>query len=321
LPVLDVCQLGTVLRTVVWAQCVVGVACIFGAVHFEDWLLRTAQVTGGALPATLAWLLVLCLLHPTLAGLGTLGQSAVAVALGAVAGVLACAMVVFSQGGPPAPWLASACAGGLLSAPVVATLVLRVRSRFVADTDARLAELQSRIRPHFLFNTLNTAIALVRAEPRKAELLLEDLSDLFRHALMDQGASVSLEQEIALAQRYLAIEQVRFGARLRVRWQLDSDCGAARVPPLLLQPLVENAVRHGVEPSASGADLAITVERGRSVVVVTVSNTVPAGPGTGGAGVALRNVRARLGLLHDVQGQFSSGLKDGVFQVRVEIPL
>jgi two-component system sensor histidine kinase AlgZ len=76
-----------------------------------------------------------------------------------------------------------------------------------------------------------------------------------------------------------------------------------------------------VEPSASGADIGITVQRRRSVVVITVTNTVPAGPGPGGAGVALRNVRERLALLHDVQGQFSSGLKDGVFQVRVEVPL
>jgi len=114
---------------------------------------------------------------------------------------------------------------------------------------------------------------------------------------------------------------VRFGGRLRVRWLVDPGCGAARVPPLLLQPLVENAVRHGVEPSASGADLSITVERGASVVVVTVSNTVPAGPGPGGAGLALRNVRARLALLHDVQGQFASGFKDGMFRVRLEIPL
>lgn len=320
-PVLDVCQLGVVLRSVVWVQCAVAVACMFGALHFEDWLLRTAQVTGGALPATLGWLLLTCRFQHRLAAVGLGWQSGVAVVLGAAAGVLACAMAVLPYSGLSAPWWASASAGGLLSAVVVVAMVLRARSQRVADAAAQLADLQSRIRPHFLFNTLNSAIALVRAEPEKAELLLEDLSDLFRHALMNPGASVGLEQEIALAQRYLAIERVRFGARLRVTWHIDPDAGAARVPPLLLQPLVENAVRHGVEPSASGADLAITVERRRTVVVVTVTNTVPAGPGPGGAGVALRNVRERLALLHDVQGQFSSGLKDGVFQVRLEIPL
>jgi hypothetical protein len=96
---------------------------------------------------------------------------------------------------------------------------------------ARLSELQSRIRPHFLFNTLNSAIALVRAEPAKAETLLEDLSDLFRHALIDQGESVTLADEIELAQRYLAIEQVRFGERLQLEWALDPRRAGRVLPP------------------------------------------------------------------------------------------
>jgi two-component system sensor histidine kinase AlgZ len=181
--------------------------------------------------------------------------------------------------------------------------------------------LQSRIRPHFLFNTLNSAISLVRAEPAKAEALLEDLSDLFRYALVDHGASVTLAQEVVLAKRYLAIEQVRFGDRLRIEWVIDAKADAARLPPLMLQPLVENAVRHGVEPSAHGADIKISSELRGSVVVIKVTNTVPAGQGEAGHGVALNNVRARLSLLHDVQGQFRSALKDGLYQVRIEVPL
>jgi two-component system sensor histidine kinase AlgZ len=95
----------------------------------------------------------------------------------------------------------------------------------------------------------------------------------------------------------------------------------AKLPPLLLQPLVENAVVHGVEPSPSGADIRITTQLRGSVVVIKVTNTVPAGQGTAGHGVALRNVRERLDLMHDVQGQFRSGLRDGVYQVRIEVPL
>jgi two-component system sensor histidine kinase AlgZ len=104
---------------------------------------------------------------------------------------------------------------------MLAGLFWRAKARTPAATAARLAELQSRIRPHFLFNTLNSAIALVRAEPAKAEAVLEDLSELFRHALADPAESVTLGQEIALAQRYLAIEQMRFGERLQVQWSLD----------------------------------------------------------------------------------------------------
>jgi two-component system sensor histidine kinase AlgZ len=189
-----------------------------------------------------------------------------------------------------------------------------------AATTARLAELQSRIRPHFLFNTLNSAIALVRAEPAQAEAVLEDLAELFRSALADPAESVTLAQEITLAQRYLAIEQVRFGERLRVRWSLDSRADGAQLPPLLLQPLVENAVKHGVEPSTSGAQVHVSTERRGAVVVVKVTNTTPAGAGERGHGLALANVRERLLLLHDVQARFSTALQGGVFQVRLEIP-
>ena len=217
--------------------------------------------------------------------------------------------------------MASAVTGALLSSLLVAALVLRAKGRTPAHTSARLAELQSRIRPHFLFNTLNSAIALVRAEPAKAEALLEDLSDLFRHALKDADAPVTLAEEITLAQRYLAIEQVRFGDRLRVQWALDPAADGALLPPLLLQPLVENAVRHGVEPSTEGADIRISTQRRGSTVVIKVTNTVPAGQGEHGHGLALHNVRERLALLHDVQGQFRSGLHHGVYQVRMEVPV
>ena len=188
------------------------------------------------------------------------------------------------------------------------------------EKEAALMSLESQINPHFLFNTLNSAIALVRAEPRKAEALLEDLSELFRSALVDQGESVTLAQEITLAQRYLEIEQVRFGDRLRVEWSIDPNAGNAKLPPLLLQPLVENAVKHGVEPSAGGADVKVSTQRRGSIVVIKVTNTVPAGAGRPGHGVAMANVRDRLSLLHDVQAQFQTVLKDGVFQVRMEVP-
>jgi two-component system, LytTR family, sensor histidine kinase AlgZ len=183
-----------------------------------------------------------------------------------------------------------------------------------------LSELQSRIRPHFLFNTLNSAIALVRAEPARAEAVLEDLSELFRSALVDKGDAVTLAQEIDLAERYLSIEQVRFGQRLRVQWSLDPAAADAKLPPLLLQPLVENAVKHGVEPSSSGADIKISTQRRGANVLIKVTNTVPAGQGERGNGVALRNVRERLRLLHDVQSDFRAALKDGVYQVRMELP-
>lgn len=319
--VFDACQVGVVLRTVLFVEAVVGVGAMFGASSTLEWLTRWSLLTGGALPACLLWLVVACSLKRLLARLGGTGQQVAGVLLGALAGLYGCAVLYFVGLLSPAPWVASAFSGALLSAALVAALVLRASRKGPAAAAARLSELQARIRPHFLFNTLNSAIALVRAEPAKAEMLLEDLSDLFRHALMEQSEFVSLAEEIALAERYLAIEQVRFGERIQVEWSLDPTASGARLPPLLLQPLVENAVRHGVEPSALGAQIKISTERRGARVVIKVTNTVPAGTGEPGHGLALENVHERLKLLHDVQCRFQTILKDGIFQVRIEVPV
>jgi two-component system sensor histidine kinase AlgZ len=318
--VFDACQIGVVLRAVLFVEVAIAGAVMFGSQGPLDWLARMSLVTGGALPAVLAWLVLACMAKRRLARLPSQWQYLLAALLGALCALYGCALLTLTGVLYQPPWLASMFSGVLLSSVLVVGLVLRAKGRTPAQTAARLSELQSRIRPHFLFNTLNSAIALVRAEPAKAEALLEDLSDLFRHALVDQGESVTLGDEIALARRYLAIEQVRFGERLQVVWDLDPRADGARLPPLLLQPLVENAVRHGVEPSAGGAQLQISTQRRGDVVVIKVHNTVPAGAGPAGAGEALRNVRERLALLHDVQGQFRGGLKDGVFRVRMEVP-
>ena len=323
--VFDACHVGVVLRAVLFVEIVLGVGAMYGASTLLEWLARVSLLTGGALPATLVWLIAACSLKTLLQRLGTNGQFAAGVVLGALAGLYACAMLTLVGVAEQPPWLASAASGALLSAALVAALVLRARGRTPAATTARLTELQSRIRPHFLFNTLNSAIALVREEPAKAESLLEDLSDLFRHALVEQGEAVTLAEEITLARRYLAIEEVRFGKRLQVQWNLDPRTNNARLPPLLLQPLVENAVKHGVEPSARDGKLRVLTELRGSRVVVRITNTLPStdtrtGDLPRGHGIALDNVRARLALLHDVQGAFSAGVQDGLYQVRITLP-
>ncbi|MEO7392411.1 MAG: histidine kinase [Ramlibacter sp.] len=318
--VFDACHVGVVLRAVLFVETVMSVGAMFGALNPTDWLLQVSVLSGAALPATLAWLIVACSLKTVLARLAPLTQQLFGMVLGSLAGLYGCALLALVGFVGPVPWVASAFAGALLSAALVAALVLRAKGRVPADAAARLSELQARIRPHFLFNTLNSAIALVREDPARAEAILEDLSDLFRHALMDQGESVTLAEEVTLARRYLDIEQVRFGERLRVEWSLDPAAGGAQVPPLMLQPLVENAVKHGVEPSAAGAQVRVSTERRGRSVVIKVTNTVPAGQGRPGHGVAQDNVRDRLRLLHDVEGQFQAALKDGIYQVRVEVP-
>ena len=319
--VFDACQVGVILRAVLYVEAVIAIGLMYVASGTADWLGRVAVVTGGALPATLLWLVLGCSFKRLLARLPLWLQMATGVVLGALAGVYACGMLTLLGFSEAPPWLASACTGALLAAGLLAGLVWRVRGRTPAATTARLAELQSRIRPHFLFNTLNTAIALVREEPAKAELVLEDLSDLFRHALAERDDSSTVGQEIELARRYLEIEQVRFGPRLRVEWSLDERVNAARLPPLILQPLVENAVKHGVEPSASGAQVRISTQLRGQVALIKVTNTVPAGQGQAGHGIALANVRDRLRLLHDLQGGFRTALAGNVYQARIEVPM
>ena len=318
--IFDACQVGVVLRAVLLVELVLAVAVMFGHATFMGWALAWSLLTAGALPAVLAWLVVVCISKRWLARVSLSWQIALCTLLGGLAGAYGCGMLVLTGLLDARPWLASASAGALMAALLVTGWILRFKGRAPADAAARLRDLQSRIRPHFLFNTLNSAIALVRAEPAKAETLLEDLSDLFRHALMEPDEFVTLADEIALARRYLAIEQVRFGGRLRVQWKLDPAANHARLPPLILQPLVENAVRHGVEPSASGADVHITTLLRGAKVLVRVSNSVPAGAGVQGAGLALDNVRERLTLLHDVEGRFRHGLRGGVFRVSIEVP-
>ena len=328
--IFDACQVGVVLRTVLVVQVVLAVVVMFFENSFLGWGTKLALITGGALPGTLLWLIITCSLKRPLQRLPRAGQFAVGIALGFGAGIYAVLMLLLAAAisTTSAPWLASGCAGALFAAALVAALEWRAKGRTPAATAAKLAELQSRIRPHFLFNTLNSAIALVRQEPARAEGLLEDLSDLFRAALSEHGESVTLAQEIELAKNYLSIEQVRFGERLQVQWQLDPAASLAKLPPLLLQPLVENAVHHGAEPSAQGAQVVISTKREGSKVVIVISNSLPtttsttaALSSTAGQGIALNNVRDRLRLLHDIESSFQAGVKDGHYVVRMELPL
>jgi two-component system sensor histidine kinase AlgZ len=186
--VFDACQAGVVLRALLFVEVVIGVGAMFGASSVLDWVLRLSVLTGASLPATLIWLIVACGFKRWLARLPPFGQYGAGLLLGAMAGVYGCAMLLMVGLVDQPPWIACASTGAALAAALVAALVLRAKGRTPAATAARLSELQARIRPHFLFNTLNSAIALVRAEPAKAETLLEDLSDLFRHALVDQAS-------------------------------------------------------------------------------------------------------------------------------------
>jgi two-component system, LytTR family, sensor histidine kinase AlgZ len=318
----DVCHPALALRALLLVQAVLAVAALASAESLAQWGTRQAVLCFAGLMATLLWLVVVCALRAPAPKRRSGARGSVVLGLGAVAAVLAWAPLAWGDmlGATPFAGAAAVCTGLGLAALLWAWLDLRSRIWHPAHASARLAELQSRIRPHFLFNALNTALALVRVDPERAENVLEDLAQIFRVALADAGASVSLEEEIELARRYLAIEAVRFGARLQVHWQIDPRVYPARVPPLVLQPLVENAVRHGIEPATAGGQVQVVAQLQRGQVTVEVINTLADEPGQPGHGMALHNVRERLRLLHDVGGQCEVWQSDAHFHARITLP-
>lgn len=318
----DICRSGLALRLVLAILLGVAASGAVVAPNAALWWQRLPVLVFVALAATLLWLPTVCACRRRLPRWPEAGQWAFVLGLGAGSALAGWALLLPLDLADATVWrgLTAAVAGAAMAGALWSWLALRARGAEPALAAARLAELQSRIRPHFLFNALNTALALVRADPARAERVLEDLAELFRAALAEAGSAVTLDQEIELARRYLAIEQVRFGRRLELTWELDPAAAAARLPPLVLQPLVENAVRHGVEPSARGARVVVHTQAAGGMATVWVTNTT-AGESRPGAGIALHNVRERLRLLHDVAGGLETWREDGLFHARITVPL
>ncbi len=325
-PAFDFCQPALALRVLLAAQ-LWAAALVLLAAPAGQWWPMQAAVSLGVLLASGAWLAGLCAVSGLLARWAQRRQWTAVVLWGAAVALAAWGAIAWTGlvDVTATVVFGALATGALASATAWRWLMQRARLAQPAQAQARLAELQSRIRPHFLFNALNAALALVRIDPDRAERVLEDLSALFRQAMAESGSSVSLGEEIELARRYLDIEQVRFGDRLRVRWAVDAKTHAARVPPLVLQPLVENAVKHGVEPSLDGAEVQISARLWQGLVRVEVSNAMPEEPSQPGSGMALANVGERLKLLHDMAAHCEAGvdISTGVrcFVARITLPL
>ena len=217
----------------------------------------------------------------------------------------------------------------LLSAFAQYYFELRERAFSPVLVEAQVQALQARIRPHMFFNSLNAAISLIRKEPRHAETMLEDLSELFRVTMRDARTMSSLAEEIKLCSQYLSIEKVRFGDRLQVNWDTsripEKMMRLAQVPPLIMQPLLENAVHHGVEPSSKPVPISIRISASLNTIEIRVINPVimqdgKAAPMPKGNRMALRNIRERLALVYDVEAQINHREKNGYFEVRMQFP-
>jgi hypothetical protein len=210
------------------------------------------------------------------------------------------------------------CGGRLRGGGDAAYFDLRNRAFSPALAEARLMALTARIRPHFLFNSLNAVLGVIRSDPRRAEAALEELSDLFRVLMRENRELVTLGEEFALCRQYLELERLRLGERLQVVWESTACPQDAQVPPLMLQPLLENAVYHGIEPLAA-QPAAVTVARkarGRGDPHRAVESR-DHGENAHHAGnrMALDNIRERLMLFYDLEARLETETQDGLFRV------
>lgn len=327
----EFCQLPTVFATMLLAELVVLILAL--APGSDSWRVLTLG-TVLAQWIALTTVAVLCLLRPQLLRLP-----------GALAALLLAACVALS----------CACMGGLAFAlarelgliaggvgtarfvwGLVATALLmtalglrygyvHVQWRRRVQTQARveIEALTARIRPHFLFNSMNTIAGLVRVDADLAEQLIEDLSDLFRAALAAGADAHPLERELELCERYLAIESLRIGERLQVEWDVDAAPLDLPLPPLLLQPLVENAVYHGIQPLPEGGVLRISALREATGLAIRIENPRPTDGArrSGGHGMAQDNVRQRLKIAYGERAWLEVIERAGYYAAVVHLPL
>ena len=316
------CNLGIMLRLLI----IVNLLCIAAAAvrsdgrdGWEQFLLISAV----AQPVIILSLLVFCALRRLLAKLSYWRGVAAVFALEALIGagfwLLLQAMLPFSQ--PIAPWQ-YVFFFVFTTAMVLLYFDLRARSLSPALTEARLQALQARIRPHFLFNTINAVLSLIRTEPKRAERMLEDMSDLFRVLMADNRKLVPLNDEIVLCRKYLDIEHIRLGDRLLVAWNIGDLPKDAMVPPLILQPLVENAVYHGIEPHEGGGEVVIDIESRGKQFVIRLTNPFDSGSAhVSGNRMAIANIRERLQLHFDAEASLKTDVVKDRYVVTIVMPV
>jgi len=199
------------------------------------------------------------------------------------------------------------------------------QQRSISRMEARIQGLQSKIEPHFLFNSLNTIAELAHIDADKAEMSIQSLSALLRNNLVDDDHMHNLVHELDLTQHYIELERLRLGERLRIIWKDNIDETDKRdilIPKLIIQPLVENAIRYGVAPSVDGGDITIELLILNKKLVIRITNSLSKNSANGesGTGIALKNIRERLFVIYDDQQKFNISEKDELYIAEIVIP-
>jgi two-component system sensor histidine kinase AlgZ len=332
----DFCEARAVLAIVLIAALLAIVLALAGPIGHGAFWIDLARSSAYLLWTGLSCAAVLCKARPWLAGKPL--RTAVLGAIGLMVGTVAVVSEVvywaghawaMRTGSPSALFPAqhwSFLLPNLLIAAIIGSLTLRYfyvtsewRRSVELEARSRIRALQARIRPHFLFNSLNTVASLTRSDPARAEEAIEDLADLFRVSLSDARAQITLREELEVARIYQRIEQLRLGERLQVRWKVAELPADAIVPSLLLQPLLENAIGHGIEPLPEGGAVLVEGTSDGERVTIRISNPVSATAKAVRSGnrMALDNIRQRLELAFP--GRASVTVDDNGEQYRVTL--
>lgn len=327
LPLPDFRNLGVMLRVLLGVNLLAAAAALVQSSGVDDWLQRYVDLAAWVQPPLLVNLALLALAAPLLRRLSArVGQSLVV-----VLAALSCALLfdfwrfmALDEGG----WsriLRAALLGASVAFVMLSYLGLRARSLSPALAEARLQALTARIRPHFLFNSLNAVLSLIRSDPRRAETALEELAELFRALMRDHRDLLPLADEISLCRQYLNLEKLRLGERLNIEWEIVDVPADLTVLPLMLQPLLENAVYHGIEASGEPGTVHIRFARSGDELHIDLANPCGVGEAAqGGNKMALANIRERLALYYDLEARLETQeavLENGQHQYRVHIVL
>jgi two-component system sensor histidine kinase AlgZ len=315
-------NLGVLLRILLVVNVAAAATAILKTVYWRAAWTELIEISALVQPLLILSLLTLVVANDALRRLpGQLGVIAV------IAIELALTTLLYKVGIPliaatePVPLLRYLLLVLLVTGALLKYFQLRNRALSPALSEARLQALQARIRPHFLFNSINAVLSLIRQSPKRAEEMLENMAALFRVLMADNRELTPLAREVDLCRQYLELEQLRLGERLRVDWQIERMPRDALVPPLVLQPLLENAVYHGIEPRVEPGVISINIFRTAEQVHAVLRNPY-AGPADRASGnkMALANIRERLALHFDVEASLKTVVTDDTYEVHIVMP-
>ena len=334
----DLCTARSVLVVVIGGQLLAFVLVLASAYHVGFSYARLGTTSMFVQWVGLTSTAILCLLRAPLNRLSSATASlaifAVVVVNTLIFSLLARALLnwAMAETGEQIPVFSHKVVLNVAIAAIIAGVVMRyfyvqeqLHARERTELRSRIQALQSRIRPHFLFNSMNTISSLIAVDPEAAEQAVEDLSGLFRASLAQADTPATLEEELALCRRYVRIESLRMGERLTVEWDIRCDDPAELPVPLLtLQPLLENAIYHGIQPLPEGGTVQVHARHENGELVLEVRNPLPAataGRAQAGNRMALENIRHRLEAMHGPRARLDAERHDNEYRVRIRYPV